>query len=91
MSNDIDDTQSQIEQPMTDGPDLARRSALFRLVISGASVAAVGFLAPRHAHAAFGRCTNNGCNCCAYQGNTNNCSNCGHQYTDHGGGTCEKP
>lgn len=70
------------------GPDLARRSAVFQLLVAGSSLAAAGLLAPRRAHAGMGRCTMSGCYCCEYHGTADNCSNCGHQYTDHGGGTC---
>jgi hypothetical protein len=33
--------------------------------------------------AGYGRCGVNGCNCPAYGGNGNLCSNCGHNYSDH--------
>jgi hypothetical protein len=87
----INNGRLQMVPPLTAGPDLGRRSAVSYLLVAGAGLAAVGFLAPRRAHAAYGRCTKSGCNCCGYEGSTNNCSNCGHQYSDHGGGTCQQP
>ena len=69
-------------------PDLTRRSTVFQLLVAGSGVAAAGLLAPRRAHAAYGKCTVSGCYCCSYRGNADNCSNCGHLYSDHGGGTC---
>jgi hypothetical protein len=88
-----DDRQPQIdgkdaEQPENDTADTTRRSAIRYLAFAGIGLAAAGLLAPRRAHAAYGRCTVSGCYCCGFMGNGNLCSNCGHQYSDHGGGTC---
>ncbi len=86
-----DDGQTQVKddpvQSEAGGPDIARRSA-FTYLAMGVGLAAMGFLTPQRAHAAYGKCYK--CNCCGFEGNTNNCSNCGHQYSDHTGGTCEK-
>jgi hypothetical protein len=81
-------TESDQPQSVRAGPDLARRTAMFQLLTAGTGLAAIALLAPRRAHAAYGKCTVNGCYCCHYQGNADNCSNCGHQYPDHGGATC---
>jgi hypothetical protein len=34
-------------------------------------------------HAGYGRCGVNGCNCPAYGGQGDLCSNCGHNYSSH--------
>jgi hypothetical protein len=74
-------------QPQKDTADLKRRGAV-RYLALGLGLAAAGFLVPGRAHAAYGKCTVSGCYCCGYGGQGNLCSNCGHQYSDHGGGTC---
>ena len=92
MSNSKDnDKKTPIEkhdaaQPK-DTADVKRRGAVRNLAL-GLGLAAAGFLAPRRAHAAYGKCTVSGCYCCAYSGQGNLCANCGHQYSDHGGGPC---
>jgi hypothetical protein len=78
----------EAKQPEKDTPDIKRRSALGYLALAGIGLAGAGLLAPRRAHAAYGKCTVSGCYCCGYGGQGNLCSNCGHQYADHGGGTC---
>jgi hypothetical protein len=86
--NDDGNIDGRQPQSVPPSPDLARRSAVFQLLTAGTGLATVALLAPCRAHAAFGRCTVNGCYCCTYRGNSDNCSNCGHLYSDHGGGTC---
>lgn len=76
------------QQSVARSPDLTRRSAVFQLLAASTGLAAVALLAPRRAHAAFGKCTVSGCYCCGFRGNSDNCSNCGHLYSDHGGGSC---
>jgi hypothetical protein len=78
---------AEAAQAESNTPDIARRSAVTYLAM-GMGLAAVGFLAPQRAHAAYGKCYK--CNCCGFEGNQNNCSNCGHQYSDHTGQTCDK-
>jgi hypothetical protein len=78
----------EAEQPEEETVDVKRRSAMSFLALAGIGLAAAGLLAPRRAHAGYGKCTVSGCYCCGYGGQGNLCSNCGHQYTDHGGGTC---
>lgn len=78
----------EAEQPEKDTANLKRRSAIRYLALAGVGLAAAGLLTPRRAHASYGKCTVSGCYCCGFAGNGNLCSNCGHQYSDHGGGTC---
>jgi hypothetical protein len=71
----------------TAAPDIARRKAVSYLVL-GAGLAAAGALAPKRAEAMYGRCWK--CNCCGFEGSSDQCSNCGHNYSDHSGATCMK-
>jgi hypothetical protein len=72
---------------MSDSTDDGRRRAISYLALS-AGLTLVGLMAPRHAHAAYGKCYK--CNCCGFEGSENNCSNCGHRYEDHTGQTCDQ-
>jgi hypothetical protein len=78
------------EQPHGDSPlastaAIGRRKAVTYLAV-GLGLAVAGVLKPRRAEADYGRCYK--CNCCAFEGSNNLCSNCGHQYSDHGGMKC---
>jgi hypothetical protein len=78
------------EQPQGDSAspctaDTGRRKAVTYLAV-GLGLAVAGILTPRRAYASYGRCWK--CNCCNFEGSTYQCSNCGHQYADHGGQTC---
>jgi len=85
----MSDTKSKRTQPKDGSADIQRRSAVGYLAL-GFGLAAAGILAPRRAHAAYGKCTVSGCYCCGFTnpGQGYQCSNCGHQYSDHGGATC---
>jgi hypothetical protein len=66
-----------------------RRAAVTKLTV-GLGLSAAAILAPQAAFATgYGRCDK--CNCCHFEGTQNQCSNCGHNYTDHGGATCKRP
>ncbi|HUB75267.1 MAG TPA: hypothetical protein VL979_14690 [Solirubrobacteraceae bacterium] len=82
-------SDSKRKTPSKDTADTKRRGAV-RYLALGLGLAAGGFLVPRRAHAAYGKCTVSGCYCCGFTnpGQGNLCSNCGHQYSDHGGATC---
>jgi hypothetical protein len=69
-------------------PDIARRKAVTYLALGAAGLAAVGVMAPKRAEAMYGRCWK--CNCCGFEGSSDQCSNCGHNYSDHSGATCMK-
>ncbi len=86
--NGVDESpveKSPVEAKEPPQADLKRRSAVSYLLV-GAGIAVAGLLAPRRAHALYGKCYK--CSCCAFEGTQNNCSNCGHQYSDHTGQTC---
>jgi hypothetical protein len=64
--------------------DLKRRGAVktsFSALLGGLAAMIVGGLGAKKAQAGYGRCAK--CECRAYEGSTYQCSNCGHQYSDH--------
>jgi hypothetical protein len=68
------------------GPiDLKRRGAVrtsLSALLGGITALTVGALGAKKAHAGYGKCYK--CECRAFEGSTYQCSNCGHQYSDHG-------
>ncbi len=60
---------------------LARQS-LRALLAAGVSILGLS-LSTRQAHAGYGECSVSGCNCKAYMGNDQTCSNCGHSFQLH--------
>ena len=81
--DNADRPQGDSSLPATAG--IGRRKAVTYLAV-GLGLAVAGVLKPRRAEADYGRCYK--CNCCAFEGSNNLCSNCGHQYSDHGGMKC---
>jgi hypothetical protein len=81
--DDADRPQGDSSLPATAG--IGRRKAVTYLAV-GLGLAVAGVLKPHRAEADYGRCYK--CNCCAFEGSNNLCSNCGHQYSDHGGMKC---
>jgi hypothetical protein len=61
--------------------ELATRRKVLKYSLVGLSSLAVAGLAIKNAQAGMANCSK--CNCPAFQGSTYQCSNCGHQYTDH--------
>ncbi|HTD12753.1 MAG TPA: hypothetical protein VK676_11865 [Steroidobacteraceae bacterium] len=80
-----DKPQGDSSLPGTTG--IGRRKAVTYLAV-GLGLAVAGVLKPRRAEADYGRCFRSGCGCCGFEGSNNLCSNCGHQYSDHGGMKC---
>jgi hypothetical protein len=68
------------------GEPLTRRKAAryaLNLLLAGGA-ATVAFMLPTDkARAGYGGCTFNGCSCLGFQGNGENCLNCGHLFTWH--------
>jgi hypothetical protein len=66
--------------------DPARRTAVRNslwALLAGIGAATVGALSPKSAQASgYGGCCK--CECRGFEGSTYQCSNCGHQYADHG-------
>ncbi len=73
-------------QPVVDAPNTDRRRAVFFLAV-GAVLGSAGLLLSRPARADAGKCYI--CSgCCNFLGTSDNCSRCGHSWTDHTGRTC---
>jgi hypothetical protein len=65
--------------------DLKRRGAVrtsLSALLGGITVMAVGGLGAQKAQAGFGPCCK--CECRSFEGSGDLCTNCGHQYADHG-------
>lgn len=65
--------------------DLKRRGAVrttLSALLAGIGALALGSLAPKTAQASGGACCK--CDCRAFEGSTYQCTNCGHQWADHG-------
>ena len=58
------------------------RQSLRVLLAAGLSVIGLS-LSTRRAHAGYGECSVSGCNCKAYMGQDDTCSNCGHSFKLH--------
>jgi hypothetical protein len=67
--------------------DIGRRKAVTYLAL-GLGLGAAAVLAPKRAEAGYGRCYK--CSCCTYEGQQNQCANCGHNYEDHYNNSCGK-
>ncbi len=65
--------------------DPKRRGAVrtsLAALLGGITAMTVGALGAKKAHAGYGKCYK--CECRGFEGSTYQCSNCGHQYSDHG-------
>ena len=60
----------------------AARYSLRALLVGSISILGLS-LSSQRARAGYGECSVSGCNCKAYMGNDQTCSNCGHSFQLH--------